>query len=395
MTKTKITPETKSEVAAIIGDLVLIKPLNDVVINSGLEKSKAEKYALGYAQLMREVVEQSDLLKPLDKTNPDDAAKAKRISLDLGKICSRLSAKKKDDKDTLLIETRLIDGLFNVAESTARLTQKDADEIVDYLAGIERERLAKLADSRRDELQKYDVDTTYLPLEIMGDEQYQRCLNDAILLFNTKVAAAEKLEAERLEQLRLAELAEIERLRLQAERIEAERLEAIRVREELAAKEAQLVKERDIAAKQRDEHNRAAEVQRKLAAAEADKLAKENANKLADQKRLADIEAKKQADEYQKKLDTEAVLHRKKIAENEKLATELQAKKDAESKIEADKKAAQLAPDKEKINQLYTALKTLEIPDFTSIECQMLGTDVLNKISHILSYIKAESAKLK
>lgn len=72
----------------------------DTIQNSGLEKSKAEKYALGYAPLMREVVEQSDLLKPLDKTKPEDAAKAKRISLDLGKICSRLTTKKKEDKDT-------------------------------------------------------------------------------------------------------------------------------------------------------------------------------------------------------------------------------------------------------------------------------------------------------
>jgi hypothetical protein len=355
----------KSEVAEIITDLILIQPLNEVVANSGLEKTKAEKYALGYAPLMREVIEQSDLLKGLDKTKPEDAAKAKRISLDLGKICSRLTTKKKEDKDTLLIETRLIDGLFNVAESTARLTQKEADKIVDYLANIERERLAALADTRRAELESYGADTSYLPLDIMGDEQYARCLESAQLAFEARRITAEKLEADRLQAIKDAELAELERQRIEAERVEAERLEAIRMREELAAKEQELVKERQ---------------QR---AAEAEKLAKENEAKLAQQKRLAEIESKKQAE----------ILAKQK-AETEKLAKELQAKKDAKQKELEAKRLAQLAPDKDKINALYLSLKNLAMPDFTSFECQVIGTQVLNKISHILSYIKEESKKL-
>lgn len=52
-----------TEVTVITPDSALIQPLNEVVINSGLEKTKAEKYAMGYAPLMREVIEQSDLLK--------------------------------------------------------------------------------------------------------------------------------------------------------------------------------------------------------------------------------------------------------------------------------------------------------------------------------------------
>jgi hypothetical protein len=347
-------------------EIVLVDSLNDVITNSGLEFSKAQKYAMGYAPLMSEVIAQSELLKPLDKTNPEDAAKAKRISLDLGKICSMLTAKKKEDKDTLLIETRLIDGLFNVAESTARLTQKDADEICEYLEVIEHKRRMELADTRRAELQQYDVDTTYLPLEIMGDEQYARCLEDGKLAFDARRERAERIEAERLEQIRLAGLAEQERLRLQAERIEAERPEAERLKFELAEKEALLVKERE------------------ASKAEADKLAAENAKKLAEQKRIADEAAKKQAAELAKQK-----------AEADKLAKELQAKKDSETKAEADKKAAQLAPDKEKINQLYKSLKAFEVPDFTTTECAVIGTEVLNKISHILSYIKAESIKLK
>lgn len=358
--------KNKTEVAEINSELILIKPLNDVVEKSGLDKSKAEKYALGYAPLMREVIEQSGLLKPLDKTNPEHSKIAKRVSLDLGKICSRLIVKKKEDKDTLLIETRLIDGLFNVAESTARLTQKDADEIVEYLENIEKERLKKLAEIRRAELESFGAYCSYLPLDIMGDEQYTRCLEDAKLSFEARKVKAEKEEADRLEAIRLAEEAEKERLRLQAERIEAERLEAIRIKDELAEKEVQLVKERQIAAK------------------EAEKLAKENEAKLAEQKRLADTEAKKQAD----------ILAKQK-AEAEKLAKELQAKRDAEAKIEAEKKAAQLAPDKEKINQLYKSIQSFTMPEFKTKEAIEIGKLVQGSLSAILQLIKNESQKLK
>jgi hypothetical protein len=358
MAKTK-QPETT--------ELILIAPeLNEVAQKSGIEVTEAEKLALGYQPLMIEVLAQADLLKPLDKTNPEDAKIAKRVSLDLGKICSRLTTKKAEDKETLLIKTKLIDGLFNVATSTARLTQKDADEIVDYVAGIERDRIAAMADSRRIELEKYEANTSYLPLEIMGDEQYQRCLEDAKLAFEARKIAAEKLEADRLEQIKQAELAETERLRLQAERIEAERVEAVRVKEELAAKEAELVKERESAQKL------------------ADKLAKENAAKLAEQKRLADIESKKQA---------ELLAAEKLVAD--KLAKELQAKKDADAKILADKKAAELAPDKEKVNQLYLTIKAISIPDFKSDEAVKLGLSVKNKINELLADIKTMAANLK
>jgi hypothetical protein len=366
----------------------------EVITKSGLEHTKAERYALGYQPLMKEVLDQAGILKPLDKTNPEHSAKARRVSIDLGKICSRLTAKKKEDKDILLIETRLIDGLFNVAESTARLTQKEADEIVSYLENIEKERLAKLADSRREELEKYEAITTYLPLDIMSDEQFDRCLEDAKLAFNARKEAAEKAERERLERIRLEEEAEKERLRLQAERIEAERLEAIRIKEELAAKEAQLEKERN-------ENEAKLAKEREIARKEAEKLAKENEAKLAEQQRLAKIQSDKLTANLaeQKRLNDieakkQAEILAKQKAEAEKLAKELQAKKDAEAKIEAEIKAALLAPDKEKVNQLYISLRSLTIPKFESEAGIAIAEHVTTSIAHLLNEIKELSKKL-
>jgi hypothetical protein len=365
MAKTKLTPST---------ELILIAPeLNEVAQKSGIEVTEAEKLALGYQPLMIEVLTQADLLKPLDKTNPEDAKIAKRVSLDLGKICSRLTTKKAEDKETLLIKTKLIDGLFNVANSTARLTQKDADEIVDYLAGLERDRIAALANVRRAELESYGVDASYLPLGSMDDEQYAGFLDNAKLAFEARKAAAEKLESERVERDRLAVEAEIERLRLQAERVEAERLEDIRIKEELAAKEAELVKERATAERERLDNLAKFEAEQKRVDAENKRIAKENAAKLAEQKRLADIESKKQAD----------LLATQKLAAD-KLAKELQAKKDAEIKAQAEneakEKAALFAPDKDKLTALFEVLNGIKIPVVESEQAIEITTFVRNAL---------------
>lgn len=210
--------------------------LIETVQNSGLELSKAERYAAGYAPLMGEVIEQAALLKGLDKTSATDVKIAKRVSLDLGKICSRLTSKKKEDKDTLLIETRLIDGLFNVAESTARLTQKEADEIVDYLAGIERERIANMKQARIDELAEYGADKYYLPLDTMTEEQYIALLDDVKLAFKARQENAEREETERVareEKARQeqAERDKAERLRLEEQERELNELKAQREQE--------------------------------------------------------------------------------------------------------------------------------------------------------------------
>lgn len=395
----KSQPQTEQMVKS---ETLLIEPFTETIQKSGLELTKAEKYALGYAPLMREVTEQAAILKPLDKTKPEDAAKAKRVSLDLGKICSRLTDKKKADKEVLLIETRLIDGLFNVTESTARLTQKDADEIVDYLAKIERERLAALADVRRAELESFGADTSYLPLEIMCDEQYERCLESAKLAFEARRIAAEKAEQERIEAERLeAERIEKERL-AEIERLENERKEAERVKAELAEREKELAKERELAAAEQKRRDAELAKEREAARIEQERIAKENEAKLAEQKRLAQIEADKQAAllaEQRKAAELErqkqqAELERQK-AESEKLQKELQAKKDAEAKELEAKRLAQLAPDKEKINALYKSLKAFTIPEFASAEAKQLGADVQMRIESILTFIKTESQKLK
>jgi len=51
-------------------------------------------------------------VKQLKIGNEEDVEKAKRIKLDLGKICSRASQQKTIDKEIVLLESRFIDALL-------------------------------------------------------------------------------------------------------------------------------------------------------------------------------------------------------------------------------------------------------------------------------------------
>ena len=51
--------------------------------------SKAEAIAANYAPLMAEVNDKIKLIKKLKPGNEDDAKAAKRIRIDLGKVCAR------------------------------------------------------------------------------------------------------------------------------------------------------------------------------------------------------------------------------------------------------------------------------------------------------------------
>lgn len=326
-----------------------------------------------------------------------------------------------------------------MAESTARLTQKDADAIVDHLANIEKDRLAALADTRRAELEKYEADTTYLPLDIMGDDQYARCLESAQLAFEARLDQARRLEAERIENERVESEKQAEANRLQAERIENERLEAIRIKEELAAKEQELVKEREANAEKEKlrilEENKAIKLRDELRKRfatyavkditpfgftlcengienkelgwfigcrhydgfDSEPEMKEWVKDIQDRARIMIVQ-KAEAEKKQLQIDNQNT-------ETERLKKELQAKKDAEekqrkafeaqAKADEEKRTAALrAPDKEKVRMLFEQIKAITIPEFGTIEGKQLAQMVLGALKVLQADIINESKKL-
>lgn len=297
--------------------------IKDVVKHSNIKDlTKAEQIASNYAPLMNEVTEQGNLLKKLEKGNEDDLKKAKRIKLDLGKICSRAIDQKKKDKDLLLLETRFIDNLFGAVNGAARLNQEEAKQIEQHFENLENERIEKLQLDRESKLIKYLTYDEIIPdfLGEMDDSVWSNYLMGSKTNYDNRIAAEEKAKKER---------------------IEAEIKEAARIKQ-LAIDNARLQKE----AKEK-------EVERIKEEKERQRLAK-----IETDKQIAQIKRQREEAETLRKIQQQKIDDEK--AKANKLAKELQDKKDDEAReekqrlelIEAEANKGDVAKVKDLINDL-------------------------------------------
>lgn len=334
--------------------------LTELAQKSGIELTKAEAHVSAFHPALAELSELSRPLATLDKENPtfDHARIARENRLKIVKVRTGSESIKDERKKLLLIESNFIQSVFNTVKGACELTEAEYLAIEKHQERIEAEKKAKLAESRKLLLEPFEVDTTYLPLAEMDESVFSQLLADSKLLFETKKKQAEeaekaRIEAERLEAERLAE-----EKRLEAERIEAQRIENEKLK------------------------------------AEAEKLRKEQ--------ELKDVEAKKEADRLAK-IAADAK------AESDRLAAELQAKKDAEElahqkekeRIEAEEaekkakeKAALLAPDKEKIRKMYDALKAFDLPEVQSEEAKNIVARVKEGLTLLIKDVQVQSQKL-
>lgn len=304
--------------------------LEEQVAASGLELTEAQSIAANYAPIFQEVAEQEAILKTLKKGNIEDAATAKRIRINLGKICSKADSQKKSDKEKVLVRGRFIDGLFNAANGYGRMTQEAAKEIEDYFENLEKERIEKLQSERAEELAKYGG-AEYPELGRMSEDVWLNFLTGTKANYQAKIEAEEKAEAERLEALRI-----------EKERIEAQAIENAKLKAEAEAREKEIAIERQ---KQ--------EAERKLA---EEKAAKERAEIEAKLKAEAEAKAKIQA-ELSAKLEAEAMAEAARIAE-------------AKAKEESEIKAAK-APIKKRLSSW---VESFELP----------STDIDNPTTNVI-----------
>jgi len=196
--------------------------IKEVVELSKIEDlTKAEKIAFSYAPLMNEVTEQGDLIKQLKIGNEEDVEKAKRIKLDLGKICSRASQQKTIDKEIVLLESRFIDALFNTVNGAARLNQEEAKEIEQHFANIEKQRIDQLQLDREIEIRKYSDVTIIIPdfLGAMDNDTWVNYLAGNKVNYETKIEAERIVEQQRVEAEKAAEKKRIEAAEKEAARI--------------------------------------------------------------------------------------------------------------------------------------------------------------------------------
>ncbi len=228
---------------------VFVKIIND----SGINQKKATSYLVKYAPILAEVQALSSDLSGLDGENDEDAAKAKAISLEFGKICSRLADQKKSDKDGVLKLGRFFDALFNTVNDIARSEQQVAKD----KATAKEQRLAAeqlvIETARAEKLAMYY--TGQIPgLGSMPDEVFENMLAG----FKSQFEAEELEKAQKAQ----AEAEEQEAIRQAAEEAEKEREEEMKRLEELAE-----VKSREankVAAELKAEQERASKMAEEL-----------------------------------------------------------------------------------------------------------------------------------
>ncbi len=314
----------------------------------GIEETKASEIAAQFKPMLDKMVELEKEFNevtaiPIDA--PDAAAKARELRLKYVKVRTGTDKIHKEQKAFYLSAGRFVDGWKNTQLFASQGIEKKLEDIENYAANKEKERIAALQLERESLLSPYGVEN----LQTLKLGEMSQSVFDNFLL-GTKTGYENKIEAERIaEEQRLAAI-EAERIRIEEQRIENERLKA-----EAEAKEKQLQAERA-------EAERLAKIEAEKAAAilktEQEKAAKEK----AEAERLLQAERKAAADNLAKEQEAAR-----------KLAAELKAKQDAEkaeqerlAKIEADRLAAEKkaakAPVKEKLKVAVSAL-TLTIPE--------------------------------
>jgi len=229
---------------------------------------------------------------PID--SPEAAKKAKEVRLKYVKVRTGTAEIHKLQKAFYLNGGRFVDGWKNAQLFASQGKEQKLQEIEDYLANIEKQRLAELQEVRLSAIAPYIEDTTGLDLSSMAEDVWDAYYEAKKRAYN------DRIEAEK----------EAERLRLEAEKAERERIEAQRVENERLKKEAEA-------------REAAFEAERKEAA-----------------RKQAEIEAKarKEREEAEAKAKAIAEAARK---EREALEAQIAAQKKAEQEAEAARLAAE------------------------------------------------------
>jgi len=382
--------------------------LDELIKASDIELTKAEEHVKAFHPLLAELGELSRPLADLDKENPTagHALIARETRLKLVKVRTGAETVKDDRKKILLIEGNFIQAAYNLVKGACELTEAEYMAIEKHQERIESERKSKLSESRKVLLEPFEVDTTYLPLTEMADDVFAQLLADSKLLFETKIKIAQEAELARIE----AEKAEAERL-AEVQKIEVERIEAQRIENEKLKAEAEKLQKQEI------------EKIKKLEANAENHIRKLIKNGFTVSGNDAFID--KQAHKYNKhnysvsvgnlqnmtdeEVD-EAIIRVDKWvadkADSDRMAAELQAKIDADElahqkekeRIEAEeseRKAADKAPDVDKLRKLYRDVQAFQIPEFTSKEGKKIGIEFKEGLNILLDMIKVSAEKLK
>lgn len=336
----------------------------------GLKEENANKMVSGLNPIIEErsALEQIYAIVIKKELTPELLKEARDLRLKIRDNRTKgIEVWHKTTKDYFLKGGQFVDAIKRKENVVNELMEAKLSEIEKHFENIEAERIKALHTERAEKLRPFGYEIGATNFGLMDDN-----------MFNAILVGAEKTHKDKLELEAKIEADRIEKERLEAEEREKQRIENERLKAENEAKEKQLAAERIEAEKK-----------------QAELKAKADAE-LAEQKRIADIEAKKQAD----------IIAAQKV-ESDKLAAELKAKADAEAKEKqakideenkriADEKKAAKQPDKEKLRSVAMQVNELKniLPEMKTEEGKKVLESIKGLLDKVIFYTKEQTEKL-
>ena len=336
----------------------------------GLKEENANKMVSGLNPIIEErsALEQIYAIVIKKELTPELLKEARDLRLKIRDNRTKgIEVWHKTTKDYFLKGGQFVDAIKRKENVVNELMEAKLSEIEKHFENIEAERIKALHTERAEKLKPFGYEIGATNFGLMDDN-----------MFNAILVGAEKTHKDKLELEAKIEADRIEKERLETEEREKQRIENERLKAENEAKEKQLAAERIEAEKK-----------------QAELKAKADAE-LAEQKRIADIEAKKQAD----------IIAAQKL-ESDKLAAELKAKADAEAKEKqakideenkriADEKKAAKQPDKEKLRSVAMQVNELKniLPEMKTEEGKKVLESIKGLLDKVIFYTKEQTEKL-
>ena len=337
--------------------------------------------------------------------NESTCKEARELRLKLVKVRTGIRDIHTAEKAFYLASGKYVDALKNKLTLPVQQMEEKLTEIEKYFENQEKERAKKLREDREKQLEPYGTDTTFIALDLMSDEQFEDLLAKEKLAFETKKRQEEELEQARIERERLDKL-ETER-RLSCAPIIQFMPDNFDFRDSTEKEYKSAVSE---ATKNRDEHNQEVERQR----AELARIKKEQEAKEEKERKEKEKKQKVQTERYNELVpffQTAGSIDLSSMSEAEFKSFLNQAKKDHADKLakqaeldriqkekaekEEQERKSKLAPDVDKLRELYSCLKSFEYPEVSSDDAKEAIRKLKSGIENVLRTLAEDAKKLK
>jgi len=383
--------------------------LNTVLEKAGLVNETKVVLHSAFSQFYQQVDEIKALANDLvvtNETQTDLMAKAGEMRKKLVKVRTQgVDAKHKELKADSLAYSKALDEIKRTVTGEITTLEEFLREQETFKERKEAERREQRKQERIALLAPYEVDTQFMDLALMPDENFDKLLNDSRLAYEGRIAEAKRLEEERIEREtkekvfndRSKEILEYKQFMKDGEGITVDSTDEecsvlfhtlVNRKAEYDAEQERIRIENERLRKEAEE--REAEMKKEREQAEAAlKAEREKAEK---ERKEAEAKAKAERDEIERKAKEE---REKAESERKRLEDELKAKEreeqEAKDKAAAEEEARLSMGDKAKFEELISEIDSIKSKyTFKSKKSQKNFNDVVNLLDKVVSFAKSK-----